>query len=628
MKVSLFSPAKPSFKGRNFGSSIPPLGLGYVNGYLKQHDINTELIDLNILLMRNRRIFREFSKIESSLSIDEFLDEHEHLVSEAVEYLLENLEIDDSEILGFSLDERDSIKIMYPLLKEVRKKYPLKKIVAGGIVAGCFNTRFDELIDCTIFNEGEEAFVRFIKNQSEAAKIQSDSMSSKFDISRRVLSLDKTLVDSYRIIPKQYELHNDLFRTPIIPYSFSKGCNFNCTFCSYTLAPEKPRHLSPEKIVDDLKKLKADVGYRYFYFLNPHLSISKDFINELCDHMIDSKLDILWSDSIKPVRYLSQNTYYKLREAGCVKLSFGIEAGAERIMKLMNKGHTISDCENSLKFAHKAGIWNLINIIAGFPTENEDDFNELLGFVRRNMEFIDMHEIQSYYLSDSYIRNHPEEFNIKVRSDEQMDSDPGGYVYDEISGKTYEELLKTRRQREFILKQEFEKTKRIQHSFNDNMIFPLYDNLADKSKVRRFMSSNHSLISKDLGYESIYTGSQSNQHMKGNLQSSVAEFQNIPFADIKDELDDIRSRGFTRIIIVGGEPFIRKDILKLLKYLRFIGFEYIVVKSNARMLKIKEFCRRVSDYVDEILVVEFDKANMQQQEGIRNWTRMGKSVRH
>ena len=68
-------------------------------------------------------------------------------------------------------------------------------------------------------------------------------------------------------------------------------------------------HKDAEQIVGDIKKMVERHRYRYFYFYNMHLNFNKSFIGELCDRIVDSNLDILWSDSIKPLGYMTQKMY-------------------------------------------------------------------------------------------------------------------------------------------------------------------------------------------------------------------------------------------------------------------------------------------------------------------------------
>jgi len=69
---------------------------------------------------------------------------------------------------------------------------------------------------------------------------------------------------------------------------------------------------------------------------------------------------------------------------------------------------------------------------------------------------------------------------------------------------------------------------------------------------------------------------------------------NIPTNDVKNELLNSRKNGVQRIVFTGGEPTVRPDIVELVSYAKFLGFQEIFIITNGRMLFYKEFARRLA----------------------------------
>jgi uncharacterized protein len=72
--------------------------------------------------------------------------------------------------------------------------------------------------------------------------------------------------------------------------------------------------------------------------------------------------------------------------------------------------------------------------------------------------------------------------------------------------------------------------------------------------------------------------------------------KNISDKSTQEILSDIakaRASGSTYIEFVGGEPTIRKDFLKLVKYAKEQGFETIMFATNGRMLSNKEYAQKI-----------------------------------
>lgn len=66
-----------------------------------------------------------------------------------------------------------------------------------------------------------------------------------------------------------------------------------------------------------------------------------------------------------------------------------------------------------------------------------------------------------------------------------------------------------------------------------------------------------------------------------------------PFSKIKEELIEGIERGAKEVVLTGGEPTIRKDILKIVALCNDLGFEFIQIQTNGRMFAYKDFCKKL-----------------------------------
>ncbi|MCK5025406.1 MAG: radical SAM protein [Nanoarchaeota archaeon] len=669
-KAVLINSPRLFFHGADSSFGPLPLAIAFLDTYLNDAGIDTQTIDLNILLLKNKELCSSLQSIDSNLSYEQFIAKHDDLIQRIMDYLFSLIDLSESDIVGISIVETVSLKIMVPFMKQIKKRYPLIKIVVGGGTGGSLDHKylFDRTIDFLIRNNfGEDALVQLIKCIREKGNLSAvdgivylkenqirRNTLKLFDISKQVIRFNKSDIEEYRFrLFNDYEKFNDIFLAPILPIYFSKGCQFQCSFCT-DASSKFMIHKKPDQIVRDLKDIKKRTGYKYFNSYDFHLTtFNKESISELCDRIIDSNLDILWINSIKPLSHLSQKVYHKLREAGCIQLIFGAETGSEKIMKLMNKGHSVADSEKNIRYSHKAGIWNRVNIIIGFPRENESDFQASYDFLKRNYDSIDQTTCAKFILRDCYLKRNPEKFNIIVRNSSDAtgaDSSSAPDIpadiqeYDEIGGLQYPELKKKHQERLMRIESLISQKLGIScPEAYDKLLFPLYDMLHSKDRVKNFLSENKDILQRFArGYNSLFTGTFSNQKIKGNLhQSSIDEFNMIPFDKLIRKMREIYASGYENLTIFGGEPLIRKDIFKLLSGAKNMGFKRIIVKTNARMLAYPEFCDKMAGYVDEILVIshscnekEYDlvsgvKGSFSQSiKGINNWKKLNKRIRY
>ncbi|MFP4118308.1 MAG: radical SAM protein, partial [Candidatus Woesearchaeota archaeon] len=102
----------------------------------------------------------------------------------------------------------------------------------------------------------------------------------------------------------------------------------------------------------------------------------------------------------------------------------------------------------------------------------------------------------------------------------------------------------------------------------------------------------------------------------------------------------MRLKNFRNFLIDGGEPLIHPQIFAFLRFLQKNEIRP-VIRTNARMLANLDFCKKIGDYSDHILVVDpaddeekYEKITKvkgswnQSRRGIRNWRTLGKKVVH
>jgi MoaA/NifB/PqqE/SkfB family radical SAM enzyme len=64
---------------------------------------------------------------------------------------------------------------------------------------------------------------------------------------------------------------------------------------------------------------------------------------------------------------------------------------------------------------------------------------------------------------------------------------------------------------------------------------------------------------------------------------------------VKSEMRQIKCKGFKEVILSGGEPTIRSDIIELLSYAKELGYKEIYLQTNGRMFYYPEFTKKVVD---------------------------------
>lgn len=195
--------------------------------------------------------------------------------------------------------------------------------------------------------------------------------------------------------PKQYE--DDLFSAQSLSRAYIKiqdGCNNFCTYCLIPYLRGRSRSRSLESIVDEVSKLPENVkevvlvGIDVSDFqidgkkaLGTLLKSLDGFGKRL---RLSSMEDNLISDEFLKILASLKNF--------CPHFHLSLQSGCDNVLKKMNRKYTTAQFEESVnkirKYFPNAGITT--DIIVGFPTETDEDFETTMQFVEK-IKFSQLH---------------------------------------------------------------------------------------------------------------------------------------------------------------------------------------------------------------------------------------------
>ena len=364
-----------------FWPKMPPLGLGFLQSYLAQNGINSNILDLN-------NIF--YNLADNNLKKQWLLSCNAALEKNILSIIKRNYPTayNDSiekmlcyDVLGFSCFKSNfaSTLEIIRLLKAKRKDI---KIILGGPEItrqffkgkGRINSSIVKLADYLVVGEGEEPLLNFLiskKNSAKTASFKQLDNLENIDFPR----YQGLSVESY---PKK----------DAMPIQFSRGCIRRCGFCSERLLYKGLRHRRVKSIVDEIRYHKINNNTNYFVFFDSLINSSLDKLEDLCDKIIDNFGSINWEAQIAVRDDMSQKLLERMKRSGCYNLFVGLESASDNTLKKMNKGFTTKDAISFFKKLNKAGLFFGISIIVGYPGETDRDFRESLDFIIRNRDII------------------------------------------------------------------------------------------------------------------------------------------------------------------------------------------------------------------------------------------------
>ncbi len=170
-----------------------------------------------------------------------------------------------------------------------------------------------------------------------------------------------------------------------------EGCNNYCTFCiiPYTRGKLKSRRL--EDIMAEAKRLVAH-GYREIVLTGIHLGNygvelpEKTTLADVVKALLTiPELQRIRLGSIESVEVSDELIDLMATEPRfCSHLHLPLQAGSDHILKLMNRHYTLDEFKQLIQRLRSRieGLVITTDIIAGFPGETDEDFDETMKTVR------------------------------------------------------------------------------------------------------------------------------------------------------------------------------------------------------------------------------------------------------
>lgn len=143
-----------------------------------------------------------------------------------------------------------------------------------------------------------------------------------------------------------------------------------------------PRLRSPENVIDEIKLAIQRFHPKSLDFADDTFTFPKLRTIKICDLMIDSGIKLRWT-ALSRVTEVDQHLFYKMKEAGCVRVSFGIESGNPELLKVIKKAITINDVEQAVKLAKKAGLATVGFYIIGHPYETPQTIQDTIDLAAK-----------------------------------------------------------------------------------------------------------------------------------------------------------------------------------------------------------------------------------------------------
>jgi radical SAM superfamily enzyme YgiQ (UPF0313 family) len=283
-----------------------------------------------------------------------------------------NLEF-DADLIGISTIT-PTAKSAYKLADHFRKQG--KKVVMGGSHVTFLPEEALKHADFCLLGEAEESFPKLIEainNNISLADVPGLAYMENgvFKCNERpkvINDLDTIPHADFSLLKTSNLIRRMPFLKKIIPIQTSRGCPFDCSFCSVTcMFGKKYRFRSTENIINELKKYNPKKHFIFFY--DDNFTANRTRAKKLLNEMIKQDLKFNWSTQVRPDIAKDQELLDLMKKARCKILYIGFESVDPEALKEMKKSQSVAEIKWSVNEIRKRKIHIHGMFVFGFDVD-------------------------------------------------------------------------------------------------------------------------------------------------------------------------------------------------------------------------------------------------------------------
>jgi anaerobic magnesium-protoporphyrin IX monomethyl ester cyclase len=163
----------------------------------------------------------------------------------------------------------------------------------------------------------------------------------------------------------------------------NRGCPFHCVYClANQVAGTKNRHRSIENILAEIKECISQHQIRNFLFRSELFTQNARWVRELCQAILDHKLDIAWACNSR-VDTVTPELLSIMKKAGCWIMAFGVESGDQKTLDRLEKRAKVEDALTAIRMTRAAGIKSSVYLLIGLPWDTQQSILKQADFARQ-----------------------------------------------------------------------------------------------------------------------------------------------------------------------------------------------------------------------------------------------------
>jgi len=333
---------------------VPPLGLGYVASILKRNGFEVKIFDLNVENSALKEIFSLYRP----------------------------------EIVGVSCVVT-SVRQTFEITQKLKILLPECFVVVGGpypsIMGEQLLTRHRE-IDATVVGEGESTVLELFERLQNGQGLDGINGLTYRDENRVKRNPPRNFIESLDSLPfpAREELPMRLYGENAGAIFTSRGCPYQCIFCSRPVFGRKWRGHSPEYVLEEIEYMRRRYGIQCLSFLDDNFTFDLERAEKILDGIISKnwKLLLYFWNGLR-VDHVTRSLLLKMKMAGCLAINYGVESVDPDVLAKIKKDISLNQVKEVIKLTRECGIKANIFLMVGNPGDNMEIVRKVKNLIER-----------------------------------------------------------------------------------------------------------------------------------------------------------------------------------------------------------------------------------------------------
>ncbi|MHB8173406.1 MAG: B12-binding domain-containing radical SAM protein, partial [Nitrospirota bacterium] len=173
----------------------------------------------------------------------------------------------------------------------------------------------------------------------------------------------------------------------ILPIATSRGCPFDCSFCSVIhMFGRKYRFKGIDKVMEEIRSgVGRETGKTasFVFFIDDNFTANKNRTKELLRRIINDGLKFNWSAQVRSDAASDPELLDLMKRSGCENVFIGFESVNEKTLQLFNKKQGVEDIVRAVQAFHARGIRIHGMFVLGSDTDDITTIRDTQIFARK-----------------------------------------------------------------------------------------------------------------------------------------------------------------------------------------------------------------------------------------------------